>query len=244
MTIKIGILGNKGRMGQTLMALAKATKGVTLVGGVDKGDDIAAFIKKCDAVIDFTSPEATLAFAAETAKQKKIHVIGTTGFTEAQLKKLKEFAKKTVVFWSPNMSIGVNLVTLLTQKAAEILDDSYDIEVLEMHHRYKKDAPSGTALLLGEAAAKGRKIDLRKKSDRVRDGITGERKKGNIGFATLRGGSVIGDHTVMFASDHDRVELTHKSSSRDIYASGAIKATGWCKGRKPGFYSMSDILKF
>jgi 4-hydroxy-tetrahydrodipicolinate reductase len=133
---------------------------------------------------------------------------------------------------------------MLTQKAAEMLDESYDIEVLEMHHRHKKDAPSGTALLLGEAAAKGRKIDLKNNSDRVRDGITGERKVGNIGFATLRGGSVIGDHTVMFAGDNDRIEITHKSSSRGIYAKGAVSAAKWCGDKKFGFYTMQDMLKF
>ena len=239
--LKIGILGNKGRMGQTLMAEVVRTQDVELVGGVDKGDDLAAFIKKCDALIDFTAPLATLDFAALTTG--KIHVIGTTGFNDKEFSELKKRGKDAKIFWSPNMSIGVNLLFKLTEKVASILDEEYDIEILEMHHRHKKDAPSGTALEMGKYAARGRGVDLAKVSDRVRDGITGERKSGNIGFATLRGGGVIGDHTVIFASENDRFELTHKSSSRGIYAQGAIKAAKWCAGQPNGFYSMEDLLK-
>lgn len=240
MTVKIGILGSHGRMGQTLMAEVANFKGAELIGGVDKGDDIAAFIKKCDAVIDFTAPLATLDFAQLTTG--KIHVIGTTGFNEEEFAALKNFGRQSKIFWSSNMSIGVNLLFRLTQKVAEALDDNYDIEILEMHHKHKKDAPSGTALTLGEYAAKGRGIDS-KSFVRSRDGITGERKQGDIGFATLRGGSVIGDHTVIFASDDDRLELTHKSSSRGIYAKGAIKAALWCANQPNGFYGMEDLLK-
>ena len=228
-------------MGQVLMAGVTATKGTTLSGGADKGDDAEALIKKSDAVIDFTSPEVSLGFARLAAKHKKIHVIGTTGFTEAQLAELKKLASKTPIFWSPNMSIGVNLACILTQKAAELLDASYDIEILEMHHRYKKDSPSGTALLFGEAAANGRKTKFTRN---VKHDRSGERKVGDIGYAVLRGGSVIGDHSVIFAGDNDRIEITHKSSSRDIYASGAIKAAMWLKTKKPGFYNMKDMLKF
>ena len=239
--MRIGILGNKGRMGQVLMAEVANTKGVQLSGGADKGDDVEALIKKSDAVIDFTHPTSTLEFAKLTSKHKKIHVIGTTGFSESQLKELKKLAGKTQIFWSQNMSIGVNLAAFLTQKAAELLDDSYDIEILEMHHRYKKDSPSGTALLLGEAASIGRKTKFTRS---VKHDRNGERKRGEIGYAALRGGSVIGDHTVIFAGDNDRIEITHKSSSRDIYARGAIKAATWLKGKKAGFYSMSDLIRF
>jgi len=240
--LKIGILGNQGRMGQTLMAEVSATKGAELVGGIDKGDDIAGFVKKCDALIDFTAPEATLAFAKHTAG--KIHVIGTTGFDEKQFSELKSHAKDAKIFWSPNMSIGVNLLFRLTQKVAAALDEEYDIEILEMHHKHKKDAPSGTALELGKYAATGRGIELSQNSDRIRDGLTGERERGHIGFATLRGGAVIGDHTVIFASDNDRLELTHKSSSRGIYARGAIQAALWCAKQKGnGFYGMDEMLK-
>lgn len=239
--MKIGILGNKGRMGQVLMAEVAATKGVSLAGGADKGDDIETLIKKSDAIIDFTHPKSTLEFAKLTAKHKKIHIIGTTGFTEKELQQLKEFGKKTKIFWSQNMSIGVNLAAFLTQKAAQLLDDSYDIEILEMHHRYKKDSPSGTALLLGESASIGRK---KKFSRSVNHDRNGERKKGEIGYAALRGGSVIGDHTVIFAGDNDRIEITHKSSSRDIYARGAIKAAQWLKDKKSGFYGMQDMIRF
>lgn len=241
--MKIGILGSNGRMGQTLMALVQATDGVTLAGGVDQGDDIEALIEASDAVIDFTRPEATLAFAELTAKHGTAHIIGTTGFNEAEFLELKAQAKKTRIFWSPNMSIGVNLVAMLTQKAAEMLGDDYDIEIVEMHHRHKVDAPSGTALLLGEAAAKGRGVALKDKQVLSREGITGERKIGDIGFATLRGGSVIGDHTTIFAGDSDRIEITHKSSSREIYAAGAVRAAKWLGGKEAGFYGMSDLLE-
>lgn len=239
--MKIGILGNKGRMGQTLMAECANFPGVELVGGVDKGDQVDKFIASCDAIIDFTHPDSSIQFAWDAAKHRKIHIIGTTGFTTAQLDKLREYSKETIIFWSQNMSVGVNLVALLTEKAASVLDDSYDVEIFEMHHRYKKDSPSGTALLLGEAAAEGRRINFRREVEHDR---TGERKKGDIGYAALRGGSVIGDHSVIFAGDHDRIEITHKSSSRDIYARGAIKAALWCNGKKPGFYSMKDMLQF
>ncbi len=239
--MKIGILGNKGRMGQVLMAEVSATKGVTLSGGADKGDDIEALIKKSDAVIDFTHPSSTLQFAKLTAKHKKIHIIGTTGFTDDDLKELKKLSAKTQIFWSQNMSVGVNLAAFLTQKAAELLDDSYDIEILEMHHRYKKDSPSGTALILGEAAAKGRGVKFTRN---VKHDRNGERKRGEIGYAALRGGSVVGDHIVIFAGDNDRIEITHKSSSRDIYARGAIKAAQWLKGKRPGMYGMQDLIKF
>ena len=238
--MKIGIIGSKGRMGQTLMALTPKIAGAELVGGVDKGDNVEEFITKCDAVIDFTTPETSIQFAWDVAKHHKIHVIGTTGFTDAQIDKLRDYAKEATIFWSPNMSIGVNLTAMLAKKASELLDSSYDIEILEMHHRFKKDSPSGTALLLGEAAATGRKAKFTRNIQHDRNG---ERKAGEIGYAVLRGGSVIGDHTVMFAGDNDRVEITHKAQTRDIFASGAIKAALWCKEKPRGFYTMADMLK-
>jgi len=241
--IKIGILGCNGRMGQTLMALVEATKGVELAGGVDQGDDIAALIKDSDVVIDFTRPEATLAFAELTAKHGTAHVIGTTGFNEPEFAELRERAKKTRIFWSPNMSVGVNLLNALVEKAAKLLDPAaYDIEIVEMHHKHKVDAPSGTALFLGEGAAKGRDVSLKKKQVLSREGITGARKEGDIGFATLRGGSVIGDHTVIFAGENDRIELTHKASSRGIFAEGAVKAAIFVADKPNGFYTMKDLL--
>jgi 4-hydroxy-tetrahydrodipicolinate reductase len=242
--LKIGILGSNGRMGQTLMALVEATEGVQLAGGVDHGDDIRGLIEKADALIDFTAPLSSLSFAELTSRFGRTHIIGTTGFNEPEFLELRKHAKNTRIFWSPNMSIGVNLVALLTQKAAEMLGNDYDIEVLEMHHRHKVDAPSGTALLLGEAAAKGRGVRLKDKQVLSRKGQTGERKIGDIGFATLRGGSVIGDHTTIFAGENDRIEITHRSSSREIYAEGAIKAAIWANTQANGLYGMSDMLEF
>ena len=240
--LKIGILGKNGRMGQTLMDVVANTSGVQLSGGIGRNENAEELIKNSDALIDFTSVESSLEFAKLTAKHKKIHVIGTTGFTAQQFEELKSHGKQTRIFWSSNTSIGVNILFKLTQQVAQMLDDSYDIEIFEMHHKHKKDAPSGTALTLGEYAAKGRGVDFKTNSTRARNGITGERERGTIGFASLRGGNVIGDHTVIFAGENDRIELTHKSSSRDIYAKGAIKAALWCAGQPNGFYGMDDLL--
>lgn len=200
-------------------------------------------VKEADSVIDFTLPETSLAVAGIAARLGKAHVIGTTGFTESQLAELKKLAEKTVIVWSPNMSLGVNLLAALTQKVAGILGADFDIEILEMHHRLKKDAPSGTALLLGEAAAKGRGVKLADEAVRARDGITGERKPGSIGFATLRGGDVVGDHTVMFAGEGERIELTHKAADRKIFASGAIFIAARAAAKKPGFYGFRDFVE-
>ncbi|PIR33846.1 MAG: 4-hydroxy-tetrahydrodipicolinate reductase [Alphaproteobacteria bacterium CG11_big_fil_rev_8_21_14_0_20_44_7] len=241
--MKIGILGNTGRMGQTLMAEIAAMEDVVLSGGADKDDDIEALIEASDALIDFTAPLATLSFAEMNKKYNRTHIIGTTGFNDEEFARLKSYATNTRIFWSPNMSIGVNLLNSLIEKAASILGDEYDIEIVEMHHRHKVDAPSGTALAMGEAAARGRRIELKNKQVLSREGITGARAKGDIGFATLRGGSVIGDHTAIFAGDSDRIELTHKSSSRAIYAQGAIRAAIWANTQPNGFYTMQDMLK-
>lgn len=264
--MKIGIIGCAGRMGRVLIKTVLSNPESTLAGGIERVEspflhkdlgelvgenpvgikvtsDVEALFQSSDAVIDFTAPESSLAAAALAAKHKKIHVIGTTGMTGAQHQKLAEYAKSTAIIWSSNMSIGVAILNTLVEQVAEWLPNDYDIEILEMHHRHKKDAPSGTAITLGEAAARGRQVKLADVACYAREGITGERPTGEIGFATLRGGGVIGDHTVIFASEEDRIELTHKSSSRDIYAKGALRACLWAQGKKPGLYTIRDVLK-
>lgn len=263
--MKIGIIGCTGRMGKALVEEVIINNDSELAGGavrensefvgLDVGElagsdavgintvgSIATLFERSDAVIDFSNPAASLEAAKIAAKQKKIHVIGTTGFSGDEMSRIEEFAKDTVIIWSANMSVGVNVLKTLTEKVAAILDDSYDIEILEMHHCRKIDAPSGTALALGEAAAKGRRVSLADVEKRSRDGITGARPRGEIGFATLRGGDVVGEHTVIFAGDGERIELTHKASSRQIFARGAVKAALWGKDKKPGLYSMADVL--
>lgn len=264
--MKIGIIGCAGRMGRVLISEVLRNPHCVLAGGVERdssghsgkdlGDlvagektgvtvqpDVDALFQAADAVIDFTAPESSVHAASLAAKHRKIHVIGTTGLTEAQHQQLATYAKSTPIIWSSNMSIGVTIVNTLVEQVAGWLDDSYDIEILEMHHRHKKDAPSGTAITLGEAAARGRNVKLSDVACYAREGIVGERPQGEIGFATLRGGSVIGDHTVIFASEDDRIEITHKSSSRNIYAKGAVQACLWAKGKKPGLYTIKDVLK-
>lgn len=264
--MKIGIIGCAGRMGQVLINEVLSNPNTTLSGGIERegsqfiGKDLGELVMRekngltvhsdldklfqdSDAVIDFTAPEASVEAAKLSAKHHKIHVIGTTGLTEIQYASLSESAKDAVIVWSSNMSIGVTILNTLVEQVAGWLDDSYDIEVLEMHHRHKKDSPSGTAITLGEYAAKGRGVELKDVACYAREGIVGERPKGEIGFATLRGGGVIGDHTVMFASEDDRIEITHKSSSRNIYAKGAVRACLWAKGQNPGIYSIKDVLK-
>ena len=198
--------------------------------------------EKSDVIIDFSSPELTLLCAKLASVYGKTLVSGTTGFTLEQKQKLRDYSSDAVIIWSSNMSIGVNLLLTLSEKVANILHDDYDIEILEAHHRNKVDAPSGTALCLGEAVAKGRGLDFGKVLRRTRDGIIGKRNKEEIGFASLRGGDVIGDHSVIFCGDGERVELTHKASNRIIYAKGAIRAAIWSKDQKNGFYSMRDVL--
>ncbi len=193
-------------------------------------------------MIDFTSPAATIEIAALAAQARIAHVIGTTGMTANDLAKIEAAARHAIIVRSGNMSLGVNLLAGLVQKVARTLGADWDVEILEMHHRMKVDAPSGTALLLGEAAAKGRDIALADHSVRVRDGHTGPRKAGDIGFATLRGGSVVGDHSVIFAGPGERIELTHRAEDRGIFARGALHAALWARGRKPGLYSMFDVL--
>ncbi len=259
MTMKLAIAGAGGRMGRVLTEVVSATPGCSVVGGLEpKGsaligtpmgktgavisDDPMALFKSIDGIIDFTIPTATLSLVEHSARAGLVHVIGTTGIDAAGEAKIRAAAKTARIVKSGNMSLGVNILASLVRRAAAALGEEFDIEVLEMHHRHKIDAPSGTALMLGQAAAAGRNLDLGKRSVRVRDGHTGARPLGDIGFAALRGGSVVGDHTVMFAGPSERIELTHKAESRDLFAYGAVKAALWAFGQKPGFYSMADVL--
>jgi 4-hydroxy-tetrahydrodipicolinate reductase len=263
--MKIAVVGAAGRMGRELVKAVVAADGVTLAGAVEtKGspalgrdagevagvgatgvpitDDALAVFAAVDGVLDFTVPAASVQFAGLAANARIVHVIGTTGCSAEDDAKIKAAARHATIIKAGNMSLGVNLLVELTKKIAAALDEDFDVEVLEMHHRMKVDAPSGTALMLGQAAADGRKIALAEKSVRSRDGQTGARRRGDIGFATLRGGSVIGEHTVMFASDSERIEITHKASDRGLFTKGAIKAALWGRGKGPGLFSMKDVL--
>ena len=263
--MKIGVTGITGRMGRTIASQILQDPVVELASGLiraesavkvaDLGEflgfnknggkmisDLDQFIASCDAVIDFSSPALSLEIAAKCAATKKVLVCGTTGFSDEEKKAFAANAANTVIIWSSNMSLGVNLLMNLAEKVAGILHDDFDIEIVEMHHKNKVDAPSGTALSLGAAVAKGRGVDLQVVGKTTRSGTEAKREKGEIGFAALRGGDVIGDHTVIFAGEGERIELTHKASSRDIYAKGAIRAAIWGSAKQPGFYSMRDVL--
>ncbi len=263
---KIGILGCAGRMGQMLVREVLDTPGAVLAGGTERvggdaagrdlgllvgrkelgvtiGVDPKTLFEVADAVIDFTAPEATVQHAALAAETRTVHVVGTTGLSAEQEAALRAAAARTAVVWAPNMSVGVNLLLSLVEQVARTLDPSYDIEIVEMHHRHKVDSPSGTALGLGRAAAAGRQVALQDVWCKSRDGLTGPRPTGEIGFATLRGGDVVGDHTVIFAADGERIELTHKASSRQVFAKGAVRAALWAHGKPPGLYSMRDVLE-
>ncbi len=264
-SIKVGIAGCGGRMGKMLTAaviaagdcvLAAATArpgsdtvgsdAATLAGlapqGLLVGDDVADLFDNCDAVIDFTHPEASLAHAEAAAARGTPLVIGTTGFDAAGEAALVAAGKSAPIVFAPNTAAGVNLLFALSQQVARALDDSFDIEIVEIHHRNKIDAPSGTALELGRRAAAGRGVALEDVAERGRDGETGVRARGSIGFAALRGGDAVGEHTVVFAGAGERIELTHRASDRSIYASGAVRAVRWLQGRPPGLYSMFDVL--
>lgn len=210
--------------------------------GVPITADPLELLIRSEAVIDFTAPQATAAHAGLAAQARLVHVIGTTGLTPQQEDAIFAASQHAVIIKSGNMSLGVNLLAALVKKAAETLGPDFDIEIIEMHHRMKVDAPSGTALMLGKAAADGRHIGLDEHSVRVRDGETGVRKRGDIGFAALRGGDVIGDHTVLFAGPSERLELTHRASDRQLFARGAVRAALWGQGKPPGLYSMQDVL--
>jgi 4-hydroxy-tetrahydrodipicolinate reductase len=264
---RIVIAGAAGRMGQALVRCVASSTDLQLAGatempghpalGQDAGllagsgksnvpvtEDLAAVLREADTLIDFTFHAAVPKNLQLAGDLSKAAVVGTTGLSEEEEAVVKGAAKGIPVVWAPNMSLGVNLLFALTQRAAAILGLDYDIEIVEMHHRHKKDAPSGTALRLAEAAAEGRNQELRDVATYGRFGITGERERGQIGIHAIRGGDVVGDHTAIFATECERVELTHRASSRDTFARGALRAAAWVKGRKPGLYDMQDVLGF
>lgn len=264
--MKLVVVGAGGRMGQTVLRLIQGTEGAVLHAAVERpgspaigkdagelaglgsigvpvsDDPLAAFVH-ADGVIDFTSPAASVEYAGLAAQARIVHVVGTTGCTAEDDAKIAAAARHARIVKSGNMSLGVNLLSVLVKQAAQALDAAgWDIEVLEMHHKRKVDAPSGTALLLGRAAAEGRGIDLATHSVRVRDGHTGPREDGSIGFATLRGGSVVGEHSVLFAGEGETITLSHSAGDRSLFARGALRAALWARDKKPGLYSMLDVL--
>ncbi len=265
--MRIGVIGCAGRMGRAKLreVLLAAADGVALAGGVERpgheavgkdlgaladldpigvaaGDDVAALARAADAVIEFSTPAATLANAGLCAEAGCAHVVGTTGLSPEQEAELRRAAERTAIVWAPNMSLGVNLLLGLVEQVARALDPGFDVEILEMHHRQKVDAPSGTALALGQAAARGRGVELEAVGRRARDGITGARATGEIGFAVMRGGDVVGDHRVVFAGAGERLELAHLAADRRIYARGAVRAARWANGQAPGLYGMAEVL--
>lgn len=263
--MRVVVAGAGGRMGRALILGVLGEGGMRLVAALDRPESEAqgkdagllAGVEACgvavssdplpafansDAVLDFTAPEATLAYAELAAQARIVQIIGTTGIGAEHEDRLRAAARHCRIVRSGNMSLGVNLLAGLLRRAAAVLGPDYDIEIVEMHHRHKVDAPSGTALLLGRAAAEGRGIDLEDHSVRARDGYTGERSPGAIGFASLRGGSVVGDHSVTLAGAGERIEFTHRAESRDIFARGAIRAALWAFDKKPGLYDMADVL--
>ena len=263
--MRLIVAGAGGRMGRTLIKAIAEAKGLALAGAVeaqgsavigrDSGElaglgkngiavavDPAPLLANADGLIDFTIPAATVTFAELTARAGKAHIIGTTGLNGENEKLVAEAAKRAVIVKSGNFSMGVNLIAALTKRVAKTLDDSFDIEIFEMHHNKKIDAPSGTALMFGRAAADGRGIDLAQHSARGRDGETGARQAGDIGFASLRGGTVVGEHSVIFAGPAERIEFVHQAEDRMVFARGAVHAALWARGKKPGLYSMADVL--
>jgi 4-hydroxy-tetrahydrodipicolinate reductase len=264
MVTKVVIAGVSGRMGHALLEGVFADADLQLHGALDRANspqigqdagaqlgksagvtitsDVAAALKGADVLVDFTRPEASLIYLEACKLAGVKHVIGTTGFTVEQKAKITSAAKEVAIVFAPNMSVGVTLLLSLVEQAAKVLNNGYDIEVVEMHHRYKVDAPSGTALRLGEAAAAGLGQDLKDCAVYAREGVTGEREAGKIGFATLRGGDVVGDHTVVFAGIGERVEITHKASSRATFALGALRASKFLHSKKTGLFDMRDVL--
>ncbi len=242
MSTKIIITGSKGRMGQALIACAKNFSTLRVVAQIDRDDDLAAVISQGDVVIDFSFHEATPGVVELCAKNKKAIVIGTTGFSVEEKLAIVNRQSAIPIVLATNYSTGVNTLFWLTRKAAEILGPDFDLEVVEMHHRLKKDAPSGTATTLLEILGDVRKLQLAEALRHGRKGIVGERTRGEIGIHAIRGGDVVGDHTVIFANAGERVELTHKASSRDTFANGALRAAQWLVQQKPGLYDMQDVL--
>ena len=239
---KVIITGAKGRMGQALLACAACIPGLEIVGQVDQGDNLADVIDRGDVVIDFSFHTATAGVAELCAKHRKALVIGTTGHKETEKASIRGHTATVPTVWASNYSTGVNTLFWLTRKAAEILGTNFDLEVVEMHHRLKKDAPSGTATTLLEILGDVRKLQLKEALRHGREGIVGERTDAEIGIHAIRGGDVVGDHTVIFAANGERVELTHKASNRDTFANGALRAAQWIVAQKPGLYDMQDVL--
>ncbi|PDT78548.1 4-hydroxy-tetrahydrodipicolinate reductase [Bradyrhizobium sp. C9] len=263
--MRLIVAGAGGRMGRTLTRVISETPGAVLVGaleapgsellGKDAGvlaglpandvklsADLWSMSAAADGILDFTVPAATIANVAIAAERGLVHVIGTTGLSQSDDAVIRSVTDRAIVVKSGNMSLGVNLLAALVKRVAQSLDQSFDIEILELHHKSKIDAPSGTALMLGEAAAAGRKIALEQHSARGRDGLTGARRPGDIGFASLRGGTAAGDHSVIFAGPSERITLSHHAEDRALFAQGALKAALWAHGKKPGMYSMTDVL--
>ncbi|MBX9646429.1 MAG: 4-hydroxy-tetrahydrodipicolinate reductase [Xanthobacteraceae bacterium] len=263
--MRLIVAGAGGRMGRALTRVISETPGAVVTGaleapgsellGKDAGvlaglpangvllsADLWKLSANADGILDFTVPGATIANVAIAAERGLVHIVGTTGLSASDMAVIKSVTSRAVVVQSGNMSLGVNLLAALVKRVAQSLDESFDIEIVEMHHRAKIDAPSGTAFLLGEAAAAGRGVDLHTHSARGRDGHTGARRAGDIGFAALRGGTVTGDHSVIFAGPMERIELTHRAEDRTMFAQGAVKAALWAHGKQPGFYTMTDVL--
>jgi 4-hydroxy-tetrahydrodipicolinate reductase len=263
--MKIAVLGAGGRMGQALARVLADTPGCALAGGIEAkgspyvGRDIGEVVglepigiaitdnplpvfAAVDGVLDFTTPASTLEFVALSAQARLVHVIGTTGLSAADEAKIEAAARHATIVKAGNMSLGVNLLAALTARVAAALGAEFDIEILEMHHKHKRDAPSGTSLMLGRAAAEARGVSLKDRAVWTRDGDTGPRRDGDIGFAALRGGDVVGEHRVIFAGPGERIELAHIATDRGIFARGAVKAALWARGREPGLYSMQDVL--
>jgi len=239
--VQVIIHGSRGRMGRALAECARSLAGVQVVGEVDLGDDLAA-AAPAQVVIDFSFHEATRGVAGFCAERGLALVVGTTGHTDAEKDALRTQAQRVPMVWSANYSTGVNTLFWLTRKAAEVLGPGFDLEVIEMHHRMKKDAPSGTAASLAEILCEVRGWQPAEALRHGREGITGERTANEIGMHALRGGDVVGDHTVVFAAQGERVELTHRAASRDTFAAGALRAAAWVVGRAPGIYSMQHVL--
>jgi 4-hydroxy-tetrahydrodipicolinate reductase len=239
---RVVITGARGRMGQALINCAARFPDLQVTGKVDLGDDIKTVIDGCDVVIDFSFHNATAAIAQLCAARGKSLVIGTTGHSDEERAEILGFVSKAPIVWASNYSTGVNALFWLTRKATEILGPDFDLEVIEMHHRMKKDAPSGTAATLGEILAEVRGLQVKEALQHGRHGIVGERTSTEIGMHSLRGGDVVGDHTVVFSNIGERLELTHKASSRDTFANGALRAALWIVKQKPGLYSMQDVL--
>jgi 4-hydroxy-tetrahydrodipicolinate reductase len=263
--MRLIVAGAGGRMGRALTRVISETPGAVLAGaleapgsqllgndagilaglpanGVKLSADLWSMSAEADGILDFTVPAATIANVAIAAQRGLVHVVGTTGLSSSDEAVIKSVTSRAIVVQSGNMSLGVNLLAALVKRVAQSLDESFDIEILETHHKAKIDAPSGTALMLGQAAAAGRGISLEERSARGRDGVTGARRAGDIGFAALRGGTVTGDHSVIFAGAMERIELTHRAEDRTMFAQGAIKAALWARHQKPGLYSMTDVL--